>query len=101
MRENVLNEILDPLENGERRNIDVENPFFFTREPSSKRLKVGLRAKQYGLVYDKRVVDPSTFQTYPYGYKLYLVDADMTNVETLLDVCKAITKTEAIKKARY
>ena len=41
MRENVLNEILDPLENGERRNIDVESPFFFTREPSSKCLKVG------------------------------------------------------------
>ena len=38
MRENMLNEILDPLENGERRNIDVESPFFFTREPSSERL---------------------------------------------------------------
>ena len=86
MRENVLNEILDPLENGERCNIDVESPFFFNREPSSKRLKVGPRAKQYGLVYDKRVVDPSTFQTYPYGYKPYLVDVDMTNVETLKEL---------------
>ena len=86
MRENVLNEILDPLENGGRGNSDVENPFFFTREPSSKRFKVGLRAKQYGLVYDKRVVDPSTFQTYPYGYKPYLVDVDMANVETLLEM---------------
>ena len=86
MRENVLNEILDPLENGERRNIDVGNSFFFTRKPSSKRLNVGPRAKQYGLVYDKRVVDPSTFQTYPYGYKPYLADVDMTNVETLLEL---------------
>lgn len=86
MQENVLNEILHPLENGEHRNIDVENPFIFTCEPSSKRLKVGPRAKQYGLVYDKRVVDPSTFQTYPYGYKPYLADVDMTNVETLLEL---------------
>jgi len=25
--------------------------------------------KRYQLVYDKRVIDPSTFQTYPYGYQ--------------------------------
>jgi len=24
--------------------------------------------KRYQLVYDKRVIDPHTFQTYPYGY---------------------------------
>jgi len=50
MRKNVLSEILDPVEDGERRNMDVENPFFFIRHPASKHLKVGPRTKQYGLV---------------------------------------------------
>ena len=57
------------------------------RNPATKRQKVGPRAKRYRLVFDKRVVDPNTFQSYPaYGYtKIQLEEANMENVETLKD----------------
>jgi len=33
--------------------------------------------KRYQLVYDKRVIDPSSFQNYPYGYQATgLLDAE-------------------------
>lgn len=67
MRQNVLEEIRQPLE--ERRNVEVLNPRFFTRDPTTKRLRVMPHVKKYGLVFDKRVVDPITFQSFPYGYK--------------------------------
>ena len=66
LRRNVLEEFTDPHE--ERRLIDVVNPHFFTRNPATKQLRVALRTKHYGLVFDKRVVDPETFRSYPYGY---------------------------------
>ena len=66
MRQNVLEEITDPLE--ERRNLEVINLHFCNHEPVSKRLKVTPRTKKYGLVFDKHIVDPSTFQSYPYGF---------------------------------
>ena len=66
LKQNVLDELTDPLE--QRRTVDVTNPHFFTRHPATKQLKVAPRTKQYGLVFDKRVVDVDTFQSYPYGY---------------------------------
>ena len=85
MRQNLLEELTDPLD--ERRNIDVVNPNFFTRHPATKQLKVGPRTKRYGLVFDKRVVDPDTFKSYPYGYKpSSFNDVDMENAETLMEL---------------
>lgn len=85
MRQNLLDELTDPLD--ERRNIDIVNPNFFTRHPATKQLKVGPRTKRYGLVFDKRVVDPDTFKSYPYGYTTSgFDDADMENAETLLEL---------------
>jgi len=66
MRQNLLDEITQPLE--ERRNIAVVNPNFFYRNPATKQLKVAPHTKRYGLVFDKHVVDPATFMSYPYGY---------------------------------
>ena len=66
LRQNVLEELVDPQEN--RRNIPVTNPHFFTRDATTKRLRVIPRTKEYGLVFDKRVVDRNTFKSYPYGY---------------------------------
>lgn len=71
MKQNLLDEITQPLESGERRNVDVVNPNFFYRNPDTKHLKVITRTKRYGLVFDKRVIDPETFMSYPYGYKRY------------------------------
>ena len=66
LKRNVLDELTDPLD--ARRTVDVTNPHFFTRNPATKELKVSPRTKQYGLVFDKRVVDPDTFKSFPYGY---------------------------------
>ena len=66
MRANLLAEMQNPVD--ERREIAVVNPHFFTRDPVSKDIHVKPRTKQYGVVFDKRVVDPMTFKSYPYGY---------------------------------
>ena len=68
LRDNVLEELLDPEEDGRRRVVPVVNPHFFTRDASTKRLRVVPRRKEYGLVFDKRVVDVDTFKSFPYGY---------------------------------
>ena len=68
MRQNLLDEIQQPLD--ERRNVNVVNPNFFWRNPATKHLRVITRTKRYGLVFDKRVVDPNTFKSYPYGYTM-------------------------------
>lgn len=67
MRQNVIDEVREPMD--ERRNIKVVNPYFFTRDPTTKQLKVGPRTKRYGLVFDKRVVNAVTYKSYPYGYE--------------------------------
>ena len=70
LRQNVLDELTEPQER--RRLIDVVNPYFnpyFTRNPATKELRVAPRTKQYGLVFDKRVVDSDTFRSYPYGFR--------------------------------
>ena len=67
LRENFLEELVNPLDD-RRRVIPVVNPHFFTRDAATKRLRVVPRRKEYGLVFDKRVVDTSTFKSYPYGY---------------------------------
>ena len=82
MKQNVLDEISRPFED-QRRNIDVINPFHFTRNAATKRLKTVQRIKRSGLVFDKRVVDKNTFTSYPYGYAL-LQEEDINNVEMLI-----------------
>ena len=66
MRCNLLEELQNPAD--ERREVAVMNPHFFTRNPTTKDIHVKPRTKQYGVVFDKRVVDPVTFRSYPYGY---------------------------------
>ena len=66
MRVNLLEELQNPAE--ERREIPVINPHFFSRHPATKEISVKPRTKKYGVVFDKCVVDPTTFQSYPYGY---------------------------------
>ena len=68
LRTNVLDELTDPLPDDARRDVMVTNPHFFTRDANTKQLRVIPRDKQYGLVFDKRVVDTTTFKSYPYGF---------------------------------
>jgi len=85
MLKNLLEELTDPLD--KYRNIDFVYPNFFTRHPATKQVKVGPRTKRYGLVFDKRVVDPDTFKSYPYGYTPSgFYDVEMENAEALLEL---------------
>ena len=44
-------------------------PYYFKRDLEQKRIKVVPSIKQYGLVFDKRVINMDTKSSYPYGYE--------------------------------
>ena len=67
MRQNVLDEIQKPLL--KPRQTQIIKTHQIVRDPKHYLLFTFPEYKQYQLVYDKRVVDPLTFQTYPYGYQ--------------------------------
>ena len=67
MRQNVLDEIQKPLQ--KPRQTQVVKTYQIVRDPQTYQLYTFPDYKRYQLVYDKRVVDPISFQTFPYGYK--------------------------------
>lgn len=57
---------------------------FFELEPADKKIKTVKGLQQYGLVFNKRVVDRDTFVSYHYGYtKIDRKEIEL--VESLLD----------------
>ena len=66
MRQNVLDEIQKPLQ--KPRQTQVHKTYQIVRDPQTYQLYTFPDYKRYQLVYDKRVLDPISFQTYPYGY---------------------------------
>ena len=66
MRQNVLDEIQHPQK--ELRQTQVVKTHQIVRDAKTYDLYTYSDYKSDQLVYDKRVIDPSTFQTYPYGY---------------------------------
>ena len=67
MRQNVLDEIQKPQQ--KPRQTQVVKSHQIVRDPKTYELYTFPDYKCYQLVYDKRVVDPNTFQTFPYGYQ--------------------------------
>ena len=67
MHQNVLDEIQKPQK--EPRQTQVVKTYQIVRDAKTYDLYTYPDYKRYQLVYDKRVIDPSTFQTYPYGYQ--------------------------------
>ena len=74
VKKNILSELDDPQE--ERRVIIVRNPNHFKRDSTNKSIKLVNQIKQYGLVFDKRVIDPETRISYPFGYNRVLTEPD-------------------------
>jgi len=66
MRQNVLDEIQHPQK--EPRQTQVVKTYQIVRGAKTYDLYTYPDYKRYQLAYDNRVIDPSTFQTYPYGY---------------------------------
>lgn len=69
MRQNLLDEIQSPLEDGKTRVIPTTKTHQIVRHPKEYQLETVRQNKKYQLVFDKRAVDETTFTTYPYGYQ--------------------------------
>ena len=67
MRQNVQDEIERPLP--KPRQNQVINSHQIVRDPTNYQLYTRPSSKFYQLVCNKRVIDPHTFKTYPYGYQ--------------------------------
>ena len=67
MRKNVLDEIQHPQ--NQPRQTQVVKTHQIVRDAKTYELFTFPDYKCYQLVYDNRVIDPTTFQTYPYGYQ--------------------------------
>ena len=67
MRQNVHDEIQQPQK--QPRQTQVVKTHQIVRDAKTYDLFTFPDCKCYQLVYDKRVLDPVTFQTYPYGYQ--------------------------------
>ncbi|CAH3144149.1 unnamed protein product [Porites evermanni] len=67
MKDNILSELDSPQDS--RRNLNIVTPYYFQRDLEKKQIQVVPRVKQYGLVFDKRVINVTTRSSYPYGYE--------------------------------
>ena len=65
MKANIISELNTPQDS--RRNLNIVTPYHFRRDLEKKQIQVVPCVKQYGLVFDKRVVDVATKSSYPYG----------------------------------
>ena len=89
LRNNVITEIQDPqIINGQvvRRKYPVKRSHKIVRDVQQLQLKTIQETKNYQLVFDKRVVDPDTFTTYPYGYGQLDTASMELDINTLLDL---------------
>ena len=75
MKDNILTELENPLDH--RRTTNVVTPYYFQRDLEHKRIKVVPRIKQYGLVFDKHVINTDTKSSYPYDYEKIGAEVDL------------------------
>ena len=75
MKYNIVSELDSPQDS--RRNLNIVNPYHFRRDLEKKQIQVVPRVKQYGLVFDKRVLDVDTKSSYPYGYERIEDEVDL------------------------
>ena len=66
MKNTILKELEAPQP--KKRHLEVRNPNHFQRNTTTKEIGLVAQTKRYGLVFDKRVVDPSSKRSYPFGY---------------------------------
>ena len=67
MKATILDEMSESQ--AEPRKICIRNPKYFNRDMQLKKLFLTERTKKYGLVFDKRVIVPGSYQSVPYGYE--------------------------------
>ena len=84
LRQNVLDDIQRPLKIHVRQT-EVVKPYHIVRNATQYVLETKQQTKKYQMVYNKRVIDPDTFKTYPYGYERFNQD-DVEMMELLIDL---------------
>ena len=67
MCQNVLDEIQKPLDKPRQRQVIKTHQI--VRDARNYELYTYPEYKRYQLVFNKRVINPTTFETYPYGYQ--------------------------------
>ena len=83
LKANVISEVTAPL--NKLQVIPVHNAYMIKRDVDIKTLEMVQETKRYKVVFNNRVVDPDSFQSYPYGYtQAELEDVDMENIDILV-----------------
>ena len=84
LKQNIIDEVTEPEE--DPREIQVHNPDKIKWDTNTKTLQTVEETKRYNMVFDKRIVDPETFRSYPHGYEKEMNEIDMANSELSLDL---------------
>lgn len=84
LKKNILDEITRPQ--AVPNTIPVFNPHKIVRDPNTKELLTHTEIKRYKLVFDKRIVDSTTFQSYPYGYKRTTMEEPPRHYDPLISL---------------
>lgn len=66
MKRNILSELNEPQDHP--RQLNVINPHHFFCDTTAKTIGLTKHVKKYGLVFDKRVLDPDTCVSVPFEY---------------------------------
>ena len=93
MQRNTLDELERPLQ--ESRKLPIQQTYKIKRDAKKYHLHTMAETKLYQLVYCKRVVDPVTKRTYPYGYIQLNTDEDQANVNLLNDLWMSDTSSSS------
>ena len=64
----VKKSILTVLEDGSSNPVEVTHPTHFKRNVLEKSVSVGPQTKKYKVVFEKRVIDPASKSSFPFGY---------------------------------
>ena len=67
MRQNVLDEIQKPLDKPRQRQVIKTHQI--VRDARNYEPYTYPEYRRYQLVFNKRVINPTTFKSYPYGYQ--------------------------------
>ena len=90
LKNNVLEEIQNPQYNPVTgkvvpRQHPIRRSHRIVRDPKTFAIKTVAEEKKYQLVYEKRVIDPNTFKTYPYGYGDIVLEDSQTMKDSVID----------------
>ena len=66
--ETVKKTILAVLEEGKSNPLELTNPTHFKRDVLNKGIGIVSQTKKYGVVFEKRVIDPTTKSSFPFGF---------------------------------